>query len=359
MNGYAFKEPKTEWLFRGSSRFFRVGLHYRFTFQAEICARPPSRERLLSTAMDKPAADTVAIRSEQDFSESFFAPDAPGWTVEFGARTDVGRRRSRNEDHYAVFRFRRGAEVLLANLSSSDFRLADSYSHALVVADGIGGMNSGDLASQLALQTMVDLAGQATSWVMKLTDFDQQQIEQRVSAYVQRMHATLREVGSRDPATENMGTTWTSAHLLGRTAVIVHLGDSRAYLYRNARLHQVTRDDTMAQALIDSGVRPEQVLRFGHILLNCMGGTNDVAQASIHHFELETGDRILLCSDGLTDLVSDQEIGSVLDSVRTPQAACDQLVQRALDQGGRDNITVVIAALEDPAETKSEIIART
>ncbi len=309
--------------------------------------------------MGHPPEDTVAIRSEQDFAEAFFAADTPGWVIEFGAATDIGRRRTRNEDHFAVFRLRRGVELLTSNVDPAYLQLAPSFSHSMVVADGIGGMNSGDVASRLALQTMMELSGQATSWVMKLTDFDQLQIEQRVGAYAQRMHETLRAVGKMDPATENMGTTWTSAHLLGRTAVIVHLGDSRCYLSRAGSLYQVTHDHTMAQALVDSGVEPDKVRRFGHILLNCLGGANEVAQASIYHFEMEAGDRILLCTDGLTDLVPDETIAATLEQARAPQSACERLVRQALEAGGRDNVTVVVAAIDDPDATKEEIIART
>jgi PPM family protein phosphatase len=298
--------------------------------------------------------DTVLIRSEQDFAETFFAKESPPWMLEFGGASDIGKRRSRNEDHFAIFRFRRGVELLLANLSPDELPLRDSCSHALVVADGMGGMNSGDVASRLALQTMLELCSQATSWVTQLEDFDDQQIEQRVSAYVDRVHATLRRVGRDDPTKSNMGTTWTSAHLLGRFAVVVHLGDSRCYLCRDGQLEQVTRDDTMAQALADSGIVPEQASRFRNVLLNCIGAGNERARASVHHFELQVGDRILLCTDGLTNHASDEEIARLLGKESTPQAACDQLVQMALDRGGKDNVTVVLANIRDPG-TKSPL----
>jgi protein phosphatase len=290
--------------------------------------------------------DTAVKPSVDEFAESFFAPSARSLRIGFGAASDVGHKRAQNEDHFAVFGFRRSAELLLGSLAAEDMALPATSSYAMVVADGMGGMKSGEMASRLALQTMVELAGHATSWVMKLTDLDAQQIEQRAEAYVKRVHATLRRHGRSDPALENMGTTWTSAHLLGRDAVIVHLGDSRAYLFRGGQLHQITRDETMAQSLIDAGMSPKSVDRFGHILLNSLGGGNERASAKVRHVQLNADDRLLLCTDGLTDMASDQEIAAELQRGAAPQATCEALVELALDHGGKDNVTVVLASVE-------------
>ncbi|MGD9854355.1 MAG: PP2C family serine/threonine-protein phosphatase [Planctomycetaceae bacterium] len=288
--------------------------------------------------------ETLLYPSVQDFGEAFFAPAEPAVPIVFGAASHVGRVRSRNEDHFAVIRMRRTTDLLLASLGPEDLAVPEACSYTMVVADGMGGMKSGELASRLALQTMLELAGRATSWVMRLTDLDAQQIQQRVEAYVQRIHAALQEEGQSDPAKENMGTTWTSAHFLGRNAIVVHLGDSRAYHVRNGRLRQITHDETMAQSFIDAGMEPESVRKFGHILLNSFGGGNQPAVARIHHLEFDVDDQLLLCSDGLTDMVSPQEIAEELFRPTAPQAACDALVSRALANGGKDNVTVVLAS---------------
>jgi len=148
-----------------------------------------------------------------------------------------------------------------------------------------------------------------------------------------------------------MGTTWTSAHFLGRSVVIVQIGDSRAYLYCQGHLHQITHDETMAQALIDSGIEPASVKKFRHVLLNSLGGGNEMARATIHHVELEPNDQLLLCTDGLNDMVSDEDIAAELQQHVNPQAACDSLVRRALENGGRDNVTVVLAIASEVADT--------
>lgn len=287
--------------------------------------------------------DTADYSPTQRFAEWFFAHDEASLPIEFGAASHVGIVRTRNEDHYAVFRLRRARELLLSSLTPEDLAVPDTISYAMVVADGMGGMKSGEIASRLALQTMVELSGQATSWVMRVTDLDAQQIGQRVQAYMQRIHTEIHSKGQSNPALENMGTTWTSAHLLGQDAVIVHLGDSRAYLLRDRELFRITRDETMAQRLIDSGMDPESVKKFKHILLNSIGGGNERVRANIHHLKLEPTDQVLLCSDGLTDMVPESEIANVLTRHATPQAACEALIQRALENGGRDNVTAVLA----------------
>jgi protein phosphatase len=295
--------------------------------------------------MNDPNEDTLVYSPAQRFADTFFVPTEAGTPVAFGAATHVGHVRSQNEDHFAVIRNYRGAEPLLASLPGEDLAIPEMRSYSMVVVDGMGGMNSGELASRLALRTMVDLAGQASSWVMQLADVDAQQIHQRVAAYVQRIHATLQEYGRTDPSTENMGTTWTSAHLLGNQAVIAHLGDSRAYLLRGGVLTQITRDDTMAQALIDTGMEPQSVSKFNHILINSFGGGNDTASATIHDLEVHVGDQLLLCTDGLTDMVPDDDIASALRQSSNPQSKCDALVRRALENGGKDNVTAVLAVV--------------
>ena len=112
----------------------------------------------------------------------------------------------------------------------------------------------------------------------------------------------------------------------------------------DGQLQQVTRDETMAQAFVDSGMNPDSVKKFRHMLVNSLGGNKDQVTAQLHHLPLGPSDRLLLCSDGLTDMVSDEEIGNILRQTPAPQAACDKLVAVALAHGGRDNVTVALAA---------------
>jgi protein phosphatase len=191
---------------------------------------------------------------------------------------------------------------------------------------------------------MLELAGRATSWVMKFTDLDAQDVHHRVDAYVEQIQNKFRECTHDDPRLRGMGTTLTCAYLLPPHVVFAHIGDSRAYLHRSGQLKQITRDQTLAQEMVDAGAAPEDVRRFGHLLTSSLGGDTDQAAPEVIHVELQAGDRLMLCTDGLTGMVDDTTIAEILQTDEI-QPACDQLVQVALERGGKDNITVVLCDL--------------
>ncbi len=292
--------------------------------------------------------DTVELLGPVTFADSFFAADAPRLEIEFGGATDRGKVRARNEDQFAIIRRKRTTEILASSIDFPVLPILDDVNYGLVVADGIGGSKAGDVASRLAIQTMLELSGQATSWLMKLENPTSQQIQQRAEAYVQRIQETLLHFSQSQPDLEGMGTTWTSAHLLPSRAVIVHLGDSRAYLLRDGQLHQITRDETLEQAWIDSGADPQGAKQFRHVLLNSLGSDREGATPQIHIIEFGPGDRLMLCTDGLYGRVSAEDIRQTLLQDVAPQAICDHLIQQALDAGGSDNITVALAVAKEP-----------
>lgn len=298
--------------------------------------------------------ETVEFNIQRTFAEDFFATDEPRLQLRPAAATHVGRVRDRNEDHYAVIRSTRSREVLFTNLPDDVITFPDDEAFGLVVADGIGGNASGDFASQLAVQTLFELAGRATSWVMKITDLNAQDIHQRVEAYINEIQKTLRNYGEAHPKFAGMGTTWTSTHILGRHAIVVHIGDSRAYLYRDSELQLITRDQTLGQEMADMGMPDDDVRRFRNLLTNSLGGDKETVPAEVFHVEIEPGDRILLCTDGLSDMVAAALIAEVLDCQPEPQSACDRLIERALDAGGADNITVVLCDVSAADETRPQ-----
>jgi protein phosphatase len=288
--------------------------------------------------------DTIDWAIQKTFADYFFAPHQPRFEVDLAAATHPGKVRSNNEDHYAITRRTRSCEILLTNLQRDDLTFPDDHAYCLVVADGIGGAAFGEVASDLALNTMLELAGRATSWVMKFTDLDAQDLRQRVDAYVEQIQKRFRACSQDDPRLRGMGTTLTCACLLPPHAVFVHIGDSRAYLYRGGQLKQITRDQTLAQDMIDLGAAPDDVRTFGNLLTGSLSGDTGQAMANVIHVELEAGDRLLLCTDGLSDMADDTTIAGILETVEL-QPACDQLVQVALERGGKDNITVVLCDL--------------
>jgi protein phosphatase len=287
--------------------------------------------------------DSTVTGSDESFAAQFFVPHATPITVDFGAASHVGLVRASNEDHFAVIRRDRTQEILLTNLREQQTPSSMDVAYCFVVADGMGGAAAGETASRVAIQKAFELTDQASSWVMRLRNLAAQQVQERIDAYVTEMHRTLREMGEADPDLAGMGTTWTSIYVVGWNALVVHIGDSRAYLWRHNGLRQITRDQTMAQVLIDSGIPPEKTAGVRHILTNTLGGRNQVVVPRVGHVALQDGDRLLLCTDGLTDQISQSRIGLLLSSSDEPQAVCDALIQSALDHGGKDNVTVILA----------------
>lgn len=275
--------------------------------------------------------------------------------IDFGARSDLGRVRRNNEDHFAVIRRKRCRTVLMTNMPASDLDLPDDESHVMIVADGMGGAAFGELASRLALKAADELLGSACSWLANWHDLDSPATHDRIQAYADVIQETLREYADTDPRLAGMGTTLTCAHSLGSDVVIAHVGDSRAYHYRDGHVQQVTRDQTLAQDLLDAGMPARDTMRFRHILTNCFGGDAQQVRSDVYHLRLQHGDAVLLCTDGLSDLIRDAEIAEVLERETPAQTACDRLVQRALDRGGKDNITVVLGRFRARiAETAEE-----
>jgi protein phosphatase len=184
---------------------------------------------------------------------------------------------------------------------------------------------------------------------MRITDLDTQQVHERIDAYVSEIQKSLRSVMEQNPDLAGMGTTWTSAHVFATDVIIVHIGDSRAYLYSDSELHLITHDQTLGQEMADAGLPARTVKRFRNVLTNSFGSQSDDVQAQVYHVQIQPGDRLLLCTDGLNDMVPDSQIADVLKGVPTAQAACDKLVNCALDGGGRDNITVALCDVLAPA----------
>lgn len=239
-------------------------------------------------------------------------------TLRYVALTDVGLRRSMNQDSgYASGRL-------------------------IAVADGMGGAAAGDLASAEAMNVIRQLD-------RELPDIDP--LEALEKAVTHANHR-LGELVQDDPSVEGMGTTLEAMLWDGERFATAHIGDSRAYLLRNGELTQISTDHTFVQSLVEEGkLTPEEARVHPHrsLLLRVMLGRDD-NEADFDWFEGQLGDRFLLCSDGLSDMVDDATIERLLAS-ETIDAAASELVRTALENGGYDNVTVVIGELvEDDGE---------
>lgn len=239
-------------------------------------------------------------------------------TLRYVALTDVGLRRSMNQDSgYASGRL-------------------------IAVADGMGGAAAGDLASAEAMNVIRQLD-------RELPDIDPLEALEKAVAHANHR---LGELVQDDPSVEGMGTTLEAMLWDGERFATAHIGDSRAYLLRDGELTQISTDHTFVQSLVEEGkLTPEEARVHPHrsLLLRVMLGRDD-NEADFDWFEGQLGDRFLLCSDGLSDMVDDATIERLLSS-ETIDAAASELVRTALENGGYDNVTVVIGELvEDDGE---------
>ena len=268
--------------------------------------------------------------------------------VDISAQTHTGHVRANNEDHFYVARATRSLETMLTSLPVGDVPdRADEINHVMVVADGMGGHAAGEVASRLAISALVGLALDIPDWIFRVDDEHAPEMQRRAREIVQQVGALVFERGREDAALRGMGSTLTCARNCGRDLWIIHVGDSRAYLLRAGRLERLTRDHTYAQMLVDTGqLSPDDVTRSGlrHILTNAIGGSGAQVQVDVDLLQLADGDRLMLCSDGLTDCVDDDTIAATLEGGTQVDQVCERLLQLALDGGGRDNITVIVAS---------------
>lgn len=288
-------------------------------------------------------SDTVESVSPALAAAKYFVEPSPELSFEFGAATHAGLARPSNQDHYIVVRRVRTQQLLLTSLPTESLTLPSDETYGMAVADGMGGSGHGELASRLAIREAWELAGRATSWVMKLRDLNSDELTERVEGFVYMMQQAFDHEYRANPDFADSGTTWTSAYLVGSFAVVAQIGDSPSFLWRDGTFRRITTDHTIEQEFVAAGVAPEIAGKYSHMLTRCLRFDALKDRPSVYHVRLQPGDQLLLCSDGLTDMVGENYIAQCVDESPTAQAACDGLVQLALDAGGRDNVTAVLA----------------
>lgn len=272
--------------------------------------------------------------------------------VQFAALSHPGKVRPNNEDHYLITRLDRGQETLLTNLPEGDVpQLFREWGYAMVVADGMGGAARGEVASSLAISTLVQLALHYGKWNLRINERVSQEIIDRVERFYQTVGEVVAEEGHADPSLAGMGTTLTGAYSAGSDLFIANVGDSRVYLFRNNHLLLLTRDQTYSQLLADAGQIPQSEVsthHLRHILSQAIGASEGKINVQLKQLHLRNGDCLLLCTDGLTEMVQEEEIAAVLMRRESLEQTCKTLVDLALEHGGKDNVTVVLALYEIP-----------
>ena len=273
--------------------------------------------------------------------------------VDLAAQSHQGHIRTNNEDHYLAVKITRSLETVLSNLDEAVLpKRFDETAYGMLVADGMGGMAAGEIASRAALMRLLELVVQTPDWIMRM---DQREnaatVIRRMTLRFRQIDDELREQGETNPSVHGMGTTLTVAATLGADLFLSHIGDSRAYLLRGEKLHQLTKDHTLAQALIDAGIAgaDDTVTKaMRHVLTAALGTTGEPTDPQVQRLHLSDGDQLLLCTDGLTEMVADNDIAAVLADANSSQAACQALIDLALAGGGKDNITVALARYHFP-----------
>jgi PPM family protein phosphatase len=260
----------------------------------------------------------------------------PSAIADVFAMTDAGVVRANNEDNVVVGRAALGETFAMGQAHVLDLNEGPIL---LAVSDGMGGANAGEVASALTLETlrdffMRDLSGATEPGLL-------------VPA-IEQANATVFAAATSERQREGMGATVVAALVHASRAEIALVGDSRAYVLRHGRLFRLTRDQTYFQALLDAGaLRPEDAATFPHrsVILQAVG-TAEVTNPALTEMPIRRGDRLLLCSDGLTGELEEEEIEAMLAKHGSPSAAGHALVEAAKANGGRDNISVIVAFLD-------------
>jgi protein phosphatase len=265
--------------------------------------------------------------------------------------TDVGRKRERNEDQFLIADMGHSILVEQTSLSYEDRSrfVGGTSGKLLVVADGMGGQAAGTRASTLAMDTILLYMLNLRPWLHRIAADQHEYLVDDLKAMLKRCDERIGAEGEANPVRKGMGTTITMAFVYGPKAHVVHAGDSRCYLHREDRLEQITRDDTLAQKLVDAGaIPPEKAAenRWSNVVTNVAGGEGGI-NPSVHTLDVKGGDTLLLCTDGLVRHVSDAEILRVLSVRGSVRGTAEALLALANDRGGTDNITVVVAKIRE------------
>lgn len=263
-------------------------------------------------------------------------------TIRVFAKSDLGKARDHNEDNFLVADLSR--RDCTAPVSEREYELGDR-GLLLMVADGMGGAAAGELASEMATDTVYKEL--LSSWLRE-QEATGQRFALRLKEAVETANQQIHDYAKAHPENRGMGTTATAVGILGDHLYLTQVGDSRAYLVREGAAHQLTKDQSLMQRLVEAGELTEEEAAQSerrNIILQALGPDAKV-KVDLTHQEIRRGDTVVLCSDGLSGQVKKEEIARQVSETRDLKAVCDRLVALANERGGPDNITVVVARLD-------------
>jgi len=274
-------------------------------------------------------------------------PSTTAVQIDVAGLSDRGKVRDENQDHFLLVRAGRYAETIATSLPPGEIpERSEDRGLLMMVADGMGGHVAGEVASRTVLVTLTHLILNHPEWALKVDERSAAGIQDRAVARYQALDAALADRMQADPTLKGMGTTLTVAYSLGLDLFIAHAGDSRAYLFHQGSVRQLTRDHTYVQRLVDAGMLSREQAA-GHqlrnALTNVLGGGNRSVEVELQRLRIAAGDRLLLCSDGLTGTMNDEEIAGILGRTPTAGESCRLLVELVLERGAPDNVTAIVA----------------
>ncbi|MEZ4220061.1 MAG: protein phosphatase 2C domain-containing protein [Polyangiaceae bacterium] len=273
--------------------------------------------------------------------------------LDIAGRTDRGLVRKANEDAFLITELNRRMNVLHSSLPAADldWLTSSSAGTVLVVADGMGGQGGGHVASRVAVRSITDYVCSVMPWASRHAQEVETSpratlpgVRDQLSTALVAGNTEVRQAAGLPGASPNMGTTLTLAYILWPRMYVAHAGDSRCYLLRHNLLSCLTTDHTVAEQMRAQGFPAlEASSPLHHILWNALGTSEDEMVPEMQKQQLEAGDIILLCTDGLTKHVDEDEITNILANTDTSEEACDLLIERTVAGGASDNVTVVVA----------------
>jgi protein phosphatase len=288
---------------------------------------------------------------------------SPAFRVCAFGLTDKGQVRPSNEDHFLVADLSRTLRIQQTSLPQAATFQGRSRGHILLVADGMGGHAAGEVASALTVETVEAFVMELLRRFSNLQASDEHGVISDLRQAVYQADARIVEEVASHPELAGMGTTLVMAFTSGSRLFVIHAGDSRGYLFRGGEIHRLTEDHTVVAEMVGRGeISAEQARHHPHrhVVTNVLGGGHAGVHVAVQRVSVEPGDMLLLCSDGLTDMLDDHRIAEILAAEAEPEAACRQLVAQANEAGGQDNITAVVARFEAgrEGEAPAEPVAR-
>ena len=286
-------------------------------------------------ATEPPASLAGAPDSPGGSSSSWSELDGPGVCVRFAGRTAVGLVREHNEDNLVI------ANLTTGDLAPRDVALTETVGEGgllFAVCDGMGGAAAGEVASQMAVDMLHESLRRAGP------PRERDELARSLVSAVEEAGKRIFEAAQKERSRRGMGTTATVAVLIDKVLFIAEVGDSRAYLLRGGVLKQLTKDQSLVNQLIEAGHLTEaeaEAFEHSNIILQALG-TSETVQVDLTFAELRRGDRLMICSDGLSGLVHVDTLRDALSSVPDPADCCAALIKYAEAGGGHDNITVLV-----------------